>query len=98
MSSKLKINVNKKIAKLNEFMKKSNKHIYEWTFYSKHAVTADYKYQDIYSDIKEVIREEFNKHCTLYNLGSRVMGLASDKESDLDFFVDIGKKILKKKF
>lgn len=91
MSSNLKINVKKKIDKLNQFIKKSKKRIYEWTFYSKHAVTADFKYFDIYKDMQDVVKEEFHKHCSLHNLGSRVMGLANDKESDLDIFVDIGK-------
>lgn len=87
----MSINVQKKLEKLNKFIKSSNKHIYEWTFYSKHAVTADYKYLEIYKDIKDVILEEFQKDCEIYNGGSRVMGLADDSESDLDFFVDIGK-------
>jgi hypothetical protein len=76
-------------------MKKSKKRIYEWTFYSKHAITSEYKYQDIYQDFQDLIREKFNKDCVIYMLGSRVMGIGHGKESDLDIFLDIGNISLK---
>lgn len=86
--------VNKKIEKLNKFMKESKKHIYEWTFFSKCALIADYKYLDIYKDIELCVYEEFMQKCEIHNLGSRAMGIAEEGNSDLDIFIDIGKKLL----
>lgn len=85
------INENKKVEKLNKFMKTMDDSIYEWMFISKHVLTADYKYLNIYESIKEIVREVFFQESTIYNLGSRVMGLAEEEVSDLDFFIDIGK-------
>lgn len=85
------INVQKKLEKLNKFMKHSQENIYEWTYYSKHALSSDFKYLDIYKDLERIVMKEFKKKCTLHNLGSRVMGIADEESSDLDMFVDIGK-------
>lgn len=80
----------KKLEKLITLMKTCDTYIYEWMFYSKHDVDQ-YKYQEIYDAIKKVVKDVFHKDSSIYNLGSRVMGIAEKNSSDLDFFVDIGK-------
>jgi hypothetical protein len=40
--------------------------------------------------MQRVIRHHFNESCEIYYLGSRVIGIADDEESDLDFFIDMG--------
>lgn len=82
--------VSKKIQKLKKFMKKCHSNIYEWTYYSKLALTANYKYLDVYSDLAKIVMEDFGTECKIYNLGSRPMALAVEEESDLDVFIDFG--------
>lgn len=84
------INLKKKIDKLNKFMKISDREVYFWMFHSK-ALQSDYMYLDIRDDVKNLIWDLFSEDCELYYLGSRVMGIAEDHESDLDFFIDIGR-------
>lgn len=90
MSKKIDKKIKKTLEKLKNLMKKSEENIYEWTFFSKHVILGSYKYFEVYEDVTKVIKEEFNENCTIHNLGSRVMGVGDDKESDLDIFIDIG--------
>ncbi|KAG5676667.1 hypothetical protein PVAND_006485 [Polypedilum vanderplanki] len=71
-------------------MKISDREVYYNAFYSK-TWQHLYHYMDIREDIKNIIRNYFKQECEIYYLGSRIIGIADNEESDLDFFIDVGK-------
>ncbi|XP_070496719.1 terminal uridylyltransferase Tailor-like [Chironomus tepperi] len=88
------INAKKKIDKLNQFVKVSDRVVYYKMFHSL-VLKASYNYIDIEDDIKNLIKIHFNANCDIHYLGSRVIGLGYKSESDLDLFIDIGKRYYK---
>ncbi|KAL7045168.1 hypothetical protein ACKWTF_002164 [Chironomus riparius] len=89
-----RINVKKKIEKLNSFVKVSDKMVY-FKMYHSLVLMESYNYMDIEDDIKEIVKKNFNANCDIHYLGSRVIGLGYKSESDLDLFIDIGKRYFK---
>lgn len=86
-------NETKMLEKLKMLIKTCDTTIYEWMFYSKHDADQ-YLYQEIYNAIKKVVKDIYNENCSIYNLGSRAMGIAEKDSSDLDIFIDIGKTFM----
>lgn len=85
-----KINKAKKVEKLNRYMKTPDRDVYFLMFNSLHAMKSIHNYVEIIEDIKKIILETFEEECQIYFLGSRVIGLCDEDESDLDFFIDLG--------
>lgn len=62
------INKKKKIEKLNQFVKISDRVVYYRMFHSL-VLKASYNYIDIEDDIKKLVKTNFNASCNIHYLG-----------------------------
>ena len=62
------INSKKKIDKLNQFVKVSDRTVYYRMFHSL-VLKASYNYMDIEDDIKNLVKKHFNSSCEIHYLG-----------------------------
>lgn len=68
------INKKKKIEKLNQFVKVSDRVVYYRMFHSL-VLKAAYNYFDIEDDIKKLVKINFNASCEIHYLGLSIFSL-----------------------